>query len=165
MKNDRIIVILSVLCALSVVLMIVSLCGHENDNAGFVAPPFDETAKQGMPHNEESARFGWAEISQDEIPYKTAVCGKLQIVDKQAVVFLTNYADNDVWLKLRVLDGDGKTIAETGLAKPGEYIESVQFTEAMKDGEVIKLKIMAYEPETYYSVGSIVLNTTIKTGE
>lgn len=164
-KNNHIILILSLLCILSVSLMIVGLCNSEKGKAEFVPPQFDEMVKQGIPPINETERLGWAEICQEGMPYKTAVCGNILIVDGNAFIYLTNYAENNAWLKLRVLDDEGSIVAETGLAKPGEYIEKVRFSRSMKTGDKIKLKIMAYEPETYYSVGSVVLNTTVRTGE
>lgn len=43
--------------------------------------------------------------------------------------------------------------------KPNEYLKAVTFTTAPQSGAKIKLKIMAYEPETYYSAGAVTLNT------
>ena len=70
----------------------------------------------------------------------------------------------DVWLKLRVLTADGTLLGETGLIRPGEYIKSVSLTSEVEDGTAIKLKIMAYEPDTYYSAGSVTLNTILRKG-
>lgn len=149
---------------ISIGLMIVVLYTGEENEAAFVPPPFDVTVKQGIPRAKDIEEFGWAEIDPEGMPYKTAVCGNISIVDGEAFIYLTNYTENNTWLKLRVLDDEGNIVAETGLAKPGEYIEKVHFSEAMEAGEKIKLKIMAYEPETYYSAGSVVLNTTVRMG-
>ena len=164
-KSNLIILILSLLCVCSVTLMIIGLCVNKAEKTEFVPPQFDTTAKQGIPGIDETEQFGWAQISQDGMPYKTAVCGNISIVDGDAFIYLTNYSENSIWLKLRIYDSDGKIVAETGLVKPEEYIEKIHFVRAMQDTEKIKLKIMAYEPETYYSAGSIVLNTTVKAGE
>lgn len=164
-KNNRIVLILSVLCILSVSLMIVGLCKNEKGKAEFVPPQFDNTVKQGVPLTNETEEFGWAEICQEGMPYKTAICGNILVIDGNAFIYLTNYAENNAWLKLRILDNEGNIVAETGLTKPGEYIEKIHFFRSMKTGEKIKMKIMAYEPDTYYSVGSVVLNTTVETGE
>ena len=160
-RSNRVILILSLLCIVSAGLMIMSLCVGGRDEVEFVPPKFDESVKQGIPPADETESYGWAEISQDGIPYKVAVCGNIRIMNGSAFVFLTNYAENNVWLKLRILDGEGNIVAETGLAKPGEYVESAKLTRTMEKEEPVKLKIMAYEPQTYYSAGSIMLNTTV----
>ena len=79
----------------------------------------------------------------------------------KAVVYFTNAEENSVYLKLRVLDEDGNILGETGLLKPGEYVEGVELGETFSAGTTISLKIMSYEPDTYMSEGSVVLKTTI----
>ena len=64
-----------------------------------------------------------------------------------------------------MLDANGNTLGETGLIRPGEYVQSVVFETIPEVGDSIGLKLMAYEPETYYSAGSATLNTTVKGGE
>lgn len=81
-----------------------------------------------------------------------------------ADVYFTNSEKFDVWLKLRVLTADGTLLGETGLIRPGEYVKSVSLTSEVEDGTAIKLKIMAYEPDTYYSAGSVTLNTILREG-
>ena len=78
-----------------------------------------------------------------------------------AAIYLTNPAENKVWLKLRVLDESNNILGETGLIRPGEYVKDVELTENLTAGTKIKLKIMGYEPETYFSAGSATLNTAI----
>ena len=94
--------------------------------------------------------------------FKFGICGKFVADGNTADVFFSNSAENEVWLKLRVFDEQNNIISETGLIKPNEYIKSVKFNRKVLDGEKIKIKVMAYEPETYYSEASIVLNTIIK---
>ena len=77
-------------------------------------------------------------------------------------VWLTNPEENTVWLKVRILDEKGNILGESGLVRPGEYVRSVKLDSLPKETVDVSLKIMAYEPETYYSAGSAVLNTTLK---
>ena len=53
-------------------------------------------------------------------------------------------------------------LGETGLVRPGEYVQTVALTTIPKSGTPITLKIMAYEPDTYYSAGAASLNTTFQ---
>ena len=85
----------------------------------------------------------------------------MKLDGKKATVYLTNNAENKVYIKLRVLDADGNSLGETGLIKPGEYVKDVELSKVLAAGTSIKLKIMSYEPETYMSMGSAVLNTKI----
>lgn len=88
---------------------------------------------------------------------ETAQSGMPDVAD----VYLTNDEGNKVWLKLRILDEEDNILAETGLLKPNEYVKTVTFDKIPKSGANIKLKIMAYEPDTYYSAGAVTLNTTV----
>ena len=71
---------------------------------------------------------------------------------------------NQIWTKLRILDQDGNIIGETGLLKPGQYVESVQLNDVAVSGNVT-LQVMGYEPDTYFSAGSVGLATTLNMGE
>ena len=93
--------------------------------------------------------------------YRFAVCGNVLMDGKQALVYFTNPAENDTWTKLRIYDEAGNILGETGLLKPGEYVQYVALDKELAPGTPIKLKIMGYEPATYLSAGSVVLNTQI----
>jgi hypothetical protein len=68
--------------------------------------------------------------------------------------------DNQVWVKVKVIDADGNRLGETGLLRPGEYVESVQLSTDATSG-LVTLHIMGYEPDTYYSAGSVDFETTL----
>lgn len=63
---------------------------------------------------------------------------------------------------MRILDEAGNILGESGLLRPGEYVRAVRLEKIPKQPTPVSLKIMAYEPETYYSAGSAVLKTTLK---
>lgn len=148
------------LCIISSITMIVCLSIKSKDYtvADFTPPSFDNTAKNGIPKlNNEN----WIELCENGMSFSTHILGELTLKDNSADVFFTNDKDNDVWLKLRILNGFGNIIAESGLIKPNQYIETIAFSSKPKDGDRITLKIMAYEPSTYYSKGSVEIETTI----
>lgn len=153
----------AIICVISLVVMVAALTfsGGEPESVAFTPPSFDENAVQGTPDAPEN--LGWGEI--DAQVYKASICGVVTVEDGKADVWFANPESNTVWLKLRVLDANGNTLGETGLIRPGEYVQSVVFETIPEVGDSIGLKLMAYEPETYYSAGSATLNTTVKGGE
>lgn len=155
-------IITSVLCAVSLMTMIATLVFTQNNRESqtFVPPPFEEQALQGLP--EVPSDLGWSEL--DAKVYKASVCGVVTVINDEADVWFTNPESNTVWLKLRVLDDEGNILGETDLIRPGEYVRSVSFETIPKPGDTIGLKLMAYEPETYYSAGSATLNTVVAGG-
>lgn len=152
--------ILSAVCVLAIVAMIFALSMERDTVMGeFIAPDFDETAITGTPEVENSS---YSEVYMDGMDFSTVVCALFTVEDSQAEVFFTNPETNEAWLKLRIENENGDIIAETGMLTPGQYVQYITFTEEVTTGDTIKLVVMAYEPETYMSLGSVGLNTTLK---
>ena len=124
----------------------------------FVPPPFEAAAVAGE-HDVQEGQRGYSELDARGV-YKVGVCGMIIVEENKAEVWFTNPAENAVWLKLRVQDSDtGAILGETGLLKPGEYVKYVSFTKVPPKGASLTLRVMSYEPETYYSKGEVTLNT------
>ena len=130
--------------------------------AEFTPPAFESAAVAGTPEVPDD--LGYCELYQDGMAYRFSICGAVTMNGNTATVYFTSPESNEKWLKLRVLDAEGNVLGETGLIKPGEYVQTVELTEALAEGTAIKLKIMGYEPETYTSAGSVNLNTVIGGG-
>lgn len=161
-KEKTIISVLAVLCIISIISMVLSLTIPKTKGE-FVPPEFDKNAVVGVPDVPQG--LGWSKMSREGMSFTFSVCGNVIVnKDNEADVYFTNPEANKVWLKLRITDTEGNILGETGLIKPGEYIQTVMFDEAPKDNDKIKMKIMSYEPRTYYSEGSVILNTSIRTG-
>ena len=152
--------ILAAVTAVMMIVMIAVLNIPQKQIVGeFVPPDFDSAAVQGTPDVPDG--LGYSSPYQPGMAYRFSVCGNVKMTGKTATVYLTNDSDNEVYLKLRVLDGKGKILGETGLIKPGEYVKDVELIDALAVGTSIKLKIMSYDIETYMSMGSASLNTAI----
>ena len=145
----------AVACMVSVAVMVLALFG--SGQAEFSPPPFDASAQAGTPDVLEE--LGWGEL--DTQVFRASVRDHIGMDGSSADVWLTNPQTNTVWLKLRVLDTGGRLLGETGLLRPGEYVRSVILDPAPQAGTPGVLKLMASQPETYYSEGSVILNTTI----
>lgn len=158
-KKNRPLLLAGAICVLSLTVMILALTfGGKQEAIPFTPPPFDEAAQTGTPEVPDA--LGWSEL--DAKAFKVSVCGIFAPEDGKADVYLTNPETNTVWLKLRVLDDKGNTLGETGLVKPGEYVQAITLTATPKPGTTITLKLMTYEPETYHSAGAVTLNTTVR---
>ena len=152
--------VLAAVLAVAVIIMIVALSIPRKAERGeFVPPAFDASAVTGTPEVPEG--MGYSAPFQEGMAYRFAVCGNVLVDGKQALVYFTNPAENDTWTKLRIYDESGNMLGETGLIKPGEYVQYVMLNQELAPGTPIKLKIMGYEPDTYTSAGAVVLNTQI----
>lgn len=147
-------------CFLAVIGMILSLSlkGGKSEQAEFIPPPFDASAQSGMP---DTADESLMHIYKDGMNFSAHICGKITLNGDSADLYFTNDYGNNVWLKLRILDEKDNILAETGILKPNEYIKTVTFDVVPENKANIKLKIMAYEPETCYSAGAVTLNSTV----
>ena len=156
-KKNYILPLAAVLCVVSLAVMVFALTRQEvqTEMVEFTPPPFDSAAVVGTPEVPDG--LGYSEL--DCQVYKVSLCGKL---NADGHIWLTNPESNKVWLKVRLLDAKGNILGETGLVRPGEYVQTVALTTIPKSGTPITLKIMAYEPDTYYSAGAASLNTTFQ---
>ena len=152
--------ILGALTTIALIVMVIALCiPKEPEKGEFVPPAFDSAAVAGMPEVPDG--LGYSSPYQEGMGYRFSVCGNVKLEGKNAIVYLTNDSENEVYIKLRILDETGSILGETGLLKPGEYVRAVELDEVLTSGTKIALKIMSYEPDTYMSAGSAVLNTMI----
>lgn len=158
-KKNFILPLAAVLCVLSLIGMIFALTRQDTraETGEFVPPPFDPGAVVGTPTVPDG--LGWQML--DAKAYQVGICGKIIPHGHTTDIWLSNPQGNSVWLKVRVLNEKGNLLGETGLIKPGEYLRSITLDSAAKAGEPIVLKIMAYQPDTYYSEGAVSFHTTI----
>lgn len=158
-KRSTAVPILGAVLAVLVIAMVLALCLPSRKTAEFTPPPFEQNAVSGTPEVPEE--LGYSSPYKEGMTYRFSVCGNVTEENGSAIVYLTNPAENQVWLKVRILDAGGDMLGESGLIKPGEYVKSVALNTLPEVGTKISLKIMGYEPETYRSAGSVTLNTTV----
>lgn len=158
MKQKWILPTAAALCVFAIIGMAAALMlgNNKTEETAFIPPPFEKSAISGTPQVSED--LGYSEL--DAQNYTLSICGNLIEKNSTVEVYLTNPAENNVWLKLRIADENDNILGESGLLRPGEYVRSVVVNNVPSGGKV-KLKVMAYEPETYYSAGAVTLNATI----
>ncbi len=150
-KTKRMLSVMLPLCLISLIMAIWVWSSREGKIGEFVPPEFESSAQAGLPDVPEE--LYWKIL--DASVFRVGVCGRFCVHGERADVWLYNPEDNNVWIKLRVLDENGKILGETGLMRPGEYVQSVRLDSAPKEGSRVVLKVMTYEPETYYSAGAV----------
>lgn len=162
-KNNKALYIAAAVCVACVVFMLVALLVPKQAERGeFTPPEFASDAQQGTPNVPDE--LGWFTPQAEGLTLKVSLCGEVILKDGKADVYFTNHAENENWMLLRVLDSEGNILAQTGIIKPGEYVKTVEFDTVPQNGQTIVYKVMSYEPDTYYSAGSITLRTTAQVG-
>lgn len=128
----------------------------------FIPPKFDKSAVAGSVSAKDVK--GYSEFDAKGV-YKVGVCGLITLNGSGIDVYFSSPSTNkDVWLKLRVLDSDGKILGETGLIKPGQYLKTMALKKVPTATKKVTLKVMSYVPGTYESKGAVSLDTTLNVG-
>lgn len=153
---------LCLLCFLSVTVMAVTVIKTSNNEKSFVPPVFDPDVIKGIPDVPEELGYSSLEVEEG---FKVYVCGNLTATDVSVDVYFTSPESNTVWLLLRITDEKGTILGETGVVRPGEYVKALKLNEKAEGEGNVKLKIIAYSPETYTSMGTVTLNTNLKINE
>jgi len=116
----------------------------------FTAPEFDPAAVKGVPAVSHPERYGTLNLTEE---IAVSLYSSPVVKDGRAQVYFTSPETNAGWIRLRLYDNKGNVIGETGLVRPGEYVEFVSLTATPKRSAATA-KILTYEPDTYYSMGS-----------
>lgn len=129
----------------------------------FTPPEFDSQAVSGTPSTEEALGFQYLDISEK---CTIGICGSPYIQDNELFLYFTNPVENDVWIMTLFMEGEN-IIGKSGVLKPGEFVVSIPINQDIHavDLSTVSMKIIAYEPETYQSRGSITLIPNICTVE
>ena len=124
--------------------------GQEIIIKDFTAPPFEENIELGVPYVEEVLNYSDITIEGN---YSFSIAGTPLLEENELSVYFTNPKENEVWLLLRVYNALGEQIGATGIVRPGEFVKSVTLDSSVTD-ESIRVKVLSYEPDTYYSLGT-----------
>ena len=83
--------------------------------------------------------------------------------DKDKYIYVNFYSltNDKTYLKVRVLQDD-VIIAESGLLKKNEFVEKLKMKRSLIESKRITYLVMSYEKDTYYSLGEVRLNPTLK---
>ena len=157
-KRQRLVLsVLGGLLAAALILLAVLLATRSPDTviSEFQAPPFEESALVGVP-KEVLARADFRPIDVKG-NYTFAICGAPEYTDGQLFPYFASHGDNEVWLLLKVYGADGTELGKSGLIRPGECLGSIALS-SPPVGETVTVKVLSYEPDTYFSRGSATVN-------
>ena len=149
--------ILKIVATIVIILTVmVTILFLNKDNivrkAPFVAPPFEQTAIDGMPQNiDESLTYKEIAVKEDYIVY---LCATPKEENGVLTLYFTSSEKNVDLLKIRVFDNDKNLLGESGLIAPNSYIKNITLNRSLEENEGIFIKVMSYQKETNYSNGS-----------
>ena len=131
----------------------VSFSAKNNAADSFVPPEYDENSEAGIPQDVDES-LGYRELKVSE-EFSISLCGSLTVNGECVDLYFTSDKENKALSKIELLDENGALIGESGLIKPNEYLKSIQLIETPKESMDVIAKILTYEPDTYYSQGTV----------
>lgn len=153
-------IILGVLSGILIVGIIATgIVAATRGNKKFTPPPFDKAAVSGVPEVEDES-LGYATLALRE-GFIMHACSNPIVENGEAVVYFTADENNTVWVRLILMTEDGEQLGSTGLLRAGEYVRSITLSREISEDMPIVMKFLSYEPETYYSQGSVDVNVTL----
>ena len=147
-----------------IVLLIIALIIFFNKDkvekkVQFVVPEKEQNVILGKPNNiEKNCMYQNVKVNDK---YSVHLCGIPLLKDNNLTIYFTSDETNVGQMKIKVLDLDSNIIGESGIISPDSYIKDIKLNKNLKDKEKITVKVMNYEDETYYSLGSIKLDLTV----
>lgn len=150
----------AILCVLCMGATAFLLMQGPRQEIRFTPPPFDAAAVAGAPELTHEDGYG----TIDAVVYEFSACGVISLEENTVDVWFTNHAENEAWLKLILKDENDNKLGETGLIRPGEYVQSIALDPIPAQTCLVKMTVMGYEPETYLSLGNVTLQTELQVG-
>lgn len=155
MKKNKVLIIFS-LVLIILLILIVGLLINLHYKQSFRPPKFDSNASNKIPTNVDYQ----SELLNVGEGYSIYISAKPKLIKNNLKVDFISLDRNNIWIKIRVLHND-EIIGESGLVKPGQYLEKIKLNKKVSAKDNITYMIMGYEPETYLSAGTITLNTRV----
>lgn len=127
----------------------------------FVPPEWEQSAQTGVPKPEKKMNY---ESITAPTGFSVSLCGTMyQQEDGSLLIYLTNPESNDANIQCRVQDADGTLLYQSGVLRPGEYLERMELlTEIPNEAIPLKIEIYGFEKDTWYSKGTITLDNVLQ---
>lgn len=155
MKKDKTTIILSIILLILIIVIVLLMVSIKNKSI-FKKPEFDINAVDIIPKNIDYK----GKVFNVTDNYSIYIEPEPIIENNNIILNLISLDTNNILVKVRILN-KGNVVAETGLISPGQYLEKVELKKKLNVGDEIVYMVMGYEKDTYYSAGSVKLNTMI----
>lgn len=159
-RRPRIIALIAVGAAC--ILLIVGAVVYRNTRP-YEPPEWEPNAVTGTPTPPDGVGYGFGRAATENSFTVGLASVWTRNADGSLPVWLTNPAENTAYLLMRVRRAsDGQTLYQSGLLRPGEYVENlpplIELTDAPIEADVA---IYSFDPETYHSLGTFYLTGAV----
>lgn len=116
---------------------------------------FDDNAVVGVTEIiDENSNYSSMELPLSDGKCILSMDATPLLEDNRLNILLTADEENTAYVRVILYDKDEKEVGRSGLIKAGEHLKYVELESNVASGDEIKAKILTFEPETYYSLGS-----------
>jgi hypothetical protein len=148
--------IITILCVILVAAFVTTVVlvntlsqGNKAREPKFTPPSFDQTQVLGKPELPEE-NFKLMQFDDKKVYlYPFA-----EVVDGKVLINFYSDKDNTGWALVKLIDEKENVLGVSGLIKPDHYVKEIALKKGVSPKNVTA-KILWYEPETYYSLGTI----------
>lgn len=163
-SEKRFLISFSVLLAVLIVAVAVFAAQRRSAAASVYLPPeFDAGAVSGvLTVADEDAHYGHLELPISEGKCVVAAAATPLLENGELEVFLSSDMENTVYIRLVIFDENNTQVGASGILRPGEYIQSVTVSASVTPGSTLTAKLLTYEPDTYYSMGSASMTFNVR---
>jgi len=160
-EQKLIIKILIVIVSIACIILLIINANIKNIKKGqFIIPEMEQNVVEGKPTDiPKEYMYQEAKVNDDYIVY---LCAIPTFKDNKLTLYFTSSEVNKGLIKIKILDSQKNIIGESGLINPNSYIKDIELSKDLDDKEMITIKVMNYEKETYYSLGSIRLTVPVR---
>lgn len=118
-------------------------------------PDFDSNVQNGEPT--VSDRYAYSTLTIKE-KYALRLAGVPENDGQNIDLYLTNIQDNDVWVRIEILDEQGEILGQSGVIRNGQYLKTVHLNKPLSQRETpVLIKVIGYTPYTWQSQGNVQL--------
>ena len=151
-QQKTVIIIFAAVLLVALIVLFAVLFGREKEVQilEFEKPPFETNAVLGKPTVEQSLMYREVDVGGS---FVFSVCGCPVVENNELILYFSSNENNTPWLLVKIFDTKGNEIGKSGILRAGEYVRSIPLSQIPENGKV-KLKIITYEPDTYYSMGT-----------
>ncbi|MCL2072252.1 MAG: hypothetical protein FWH07_08530 [Oscillospiraceae bacterium] len=152
--------VLPLICVLSAVAFTIAAIFLYTYEKPYKPPPFEKNSLSGVPAPpDDNTHYSVIDTGNFYVGFVGII---RRNDDDSLTVYFTNPEENDAYLMCMIADEDGNELYKSGLIRPGEYINDINPI-ARVEGEFddAVVEVYAFEPETYYSMGTIVLRNRV----
>lgn len=156
-KKRKIAIIISIILFLIAIAIVII-----TSQIKYRPPKFDENALTGVPSPDESFLY---DTVKSDFGYSFGIAANLyQQEDRSCKIFLTNPKKSNVYLMCEIADqSTDEVLYESGVIKPGEYIEAVQsVSKFANEAKKVSVKVHAFEKDSWVSAGTTELDMMLQ---